>query len=190
MVPDWSEADAVRGVAGIHAHLVPKHWKIMGTEHAEYVAALDPMRVHGVVERFGKYVLGTEGWRAEWVVIKELMAPSTKIGLEIEQAYPDVIVHYPEEEGDTSCELVKSSALGKGNRSTSRPLPLPHPPKPSLPVANLSLPMPPPPVQAATPSESFAPPMRLPTSLRNRAIAVCMGWGVIIGAWIWLIFRV
>lgn len=127
VVPTWDEGDAVRGTSGIHAHLVPKHWKILGEQSGGYVASGDPNRVHGIVERFGKYVLGTEGWRAEWVIIKELMAPSTEVGLKLEQAYPDVIVHYPEEEGDASCTSATSSKWGKGNRSTSRPKPSPLP---------------------------------------------------------------
>jgi hypothetical protein len=132
VVPAWDDGEAVRGVSGIHAHLVPKHWKILGEQGGGYVAPGDPNRVHGIVERFGKYVLGTEGWRAEWVIIKELMAPSTAVGLEIEQAYPDVIVHYPDEEGDESCTLATLSKLGKGSRSTSRPKPSPQPsPSPS-----------------------------------------------------------
>lgn len=136
VVPNWDEGDAVRGVSGIHAHLVPKHWKILCQQSGEYVQADDPVRVHGIVERFGKYVLGTEGWRAEWVVIKELMAPSTEVGLKIERAYPDVIVHYPEEEGEESWTSVKSSKWGKGSRPTSRPKPSP-PPNP-LPSPNSS----------------------------------------------------
>jgi hypothetical protein len=132
VVPNWDEGEAVRGTSGIHAHLVPKHWKILGETGGGYVPAGDPSRVHGIVERFGKYVLGTEGWRAEWVVIKELMAPSTEVGLAIEQAYPDVIVHYPEDEGEESCTSATSSKLGKGSRSTSRPKPSPLPnPSPS-----------------------------------------------------------
>jgi hypothetical protein len=50
--------------------------------------------VTGIVERFGKYVLGTEGWRAEWVMIRTLKAPSVEIGLALEQAYPDVEIYY------------------------------------------------------------------------------------------------
>ncbi len=50
--------------------------------------------VLGVVERFGKYVLGTEGWRAEWVIIRKLKAATTEIGLLLEQAYPDVEIYY------------------------------------------------------------------------------------------------
>ena len=49
--------------------------------------------VHGIVERFGRYVLGTEGWRAEWVVIRKLMAPNTKTALALMRKYPDVVVH-------------------------------------------------------------------------------------------------
>lgn len=147
VVPHWDDGDAVRGVSGIHAHLVPKHWKIVCQQSGEYVALDDPMRVHGIVERFGKYVLGTEGWRAEWVIIKELMAPSTEVGLKIEQAYPDVIVHYPEEDGGTSCTSVTSSKWGKGNRSTSRPRPSPSPSQSTPSVA-------PSPALSQTPSQS------------------------------------
>lgn len=137
-VPHWDEGDVVRGVSGIHAHLVPRHWKILATLHGEYVSTDNALRVHGIVERFGKYVLGTEGWRAEWVIIKELVAPSTEVGLEIEKAYPDVIVHYPEEEGEAPCESVKSSMLGKGSRSVSRPRPATFPTSPPTQFQNVS----------------------------------------------------
>lgn len=59
----WDESDVVRGVAGIHA-ICPitslrqngRHWR----------------PVVGIVERFGRFVLGTEGWRAEHVIIHRL----------------------------------------------------------------------------------------------------------------------
>lgn len=131
----WSEDDALRGSAGIHARRVPRHWKIVGWPDDHSSSALDsnPMLVTGLVERFGRYVMGTEGWRAEQVVIRELMAPSTEIGLKLEQRYPDAIVHYPDqiEEGDTSWTSEKSSALEKGSRSLlpfSQPAPAPPPP--------------------------------------------------------------
>jgi hypothetical protein len=50
------------------------------------------------VERFGRYVLGTEGWRAEWVVIRELMAPDTETALALMQRYRDVKVHVREQQ--------------------------------------------------------------------------------------------
>ena len=135
VVPHWDEAEAVRGAAGIHAHLVPKHWKILAHLHHEY--AKGPNRVHGIVERFGKFVLGTEGWRAEWVIIRELMAPSTRVGLELEKKYPDVIVHYPDEE-DESCTSEKSLKLGKGSRPTPRPRPSPQSTQSAAPSQALS----------------------------------------------------
>jgi len=52
--------------------------------------------VHGIVERFGHYVLGTEGWRAQWVVIRELMAPDSKTALALMGRYPEVKVHVRE----------------------------------------------------------------------------------------------
>ena len=33
-----------------------------------------------------RYVLGTRGWRAEWVVIRELMAPDTRDGARADHA--------------------------------------------------------------------------------------------------------
>lgn len=114
----WSETDAVRGVAGIHALLVPKHWKILHELGHRPLGGSSGEVITGIVERFGKYVLGTEGWRAEQVIIRELLAPSTEIGLQLEQTYPNVIVHYSDQlEGDTPCKSVTSSGLEKGSRS-------------------------------------------------------------------------
>ena len=41
-----------------------------------------------------RFVLGTEGWRAEWVQIRKLAAPTDEIGLALERAFPDVEVIY------------------------------------------------------------------------------------------------
>ena len=128
----WTDEGGVRGFVGIHAHLVPKHWKVVSelTCPAPYV-------VTGIVERFGRYVLGTEGWRAEQVVIRELLAPSTEIGLKLEQAYPDVIVHYPDQsEGESKWTSAASSELERGS------LPL-------LPSSLPAKPLPPDPAEAA-----------------------------------------
>ncbi len=114
----WSEEEALRGSAGIHARLVPRHWRILGwpDDHASNGLDSNPVLVTGIVERFGRYVMGREGWRAEQVVIRELMAPSTEIGLLLEQVYPDVVVHYPDQEEEEPCKSAKSSALEKGSR--------------------------------------------------------------------------
>ncbi len=120
----WSDDDAVRGVAGIHARLLPKAWRLIGWPAGDGSSAdaKNPLIVTGIIERFGRYVLGTTGWRSERVVIRELMAPSTEIGLAMEQVYPDVAVHYADQlEGVPSCKSEKSSALGKGSRSPSQP---------------------------------------------------------------------
>lgn len=91
----WDDANILRGNAGIHARLVPKHWKILGWPDDDASSGVDenPNLVTGIVERFGRYVLGTNGWRAEQVIIRELMAPSTEIGLALERVYPDVIAN-------------------------------------------------------------------------------------------------
>ena len=127
----WDEQEVIRGAAGIHALPVPRHWKILHEMHEAPIGYGG--NVNGIVERFGRYVMGTEGWRAEQVVIRELMAPSTEIGLKLEQRYPDAIIHYPDqiEEGETLCKSEKSSALEKGNRLLFVPGSLPQAPPPS-----------------------------------------------------------
>lgn len=96
-VNNWDTSDVVRGTSGIHACLMPINWEIADprrtdmpfTDHSSYYNI-----VVGVVERFGRYVLGTTGWRAEWVIIRKLLAPTQELGLQIEIAYPDVHVKY------------------------------------------------------------------------------------------------
>lgn len=95
-VDDWNSNIVVRGQAGIHAARMPYNWqkaKLDGTELAGFDNPYATVII-GIVERFGRYVLGTEGWRAEWVIIRKLKAPSTEIGLALEQAYPEVEVVY------------------------------------------------------------------------------------------------
>ncbi len=112
-VSAWNTGDVVRGEAGIHAVRMPYNWRrasLDGTELAgfntpkfdkkfiRHVGTVSiPIKsnaVTGIIERFGRYVLGTKGWRAEWVVIRKLKAPSTEIGLLLEQAYPEVEIYY------------------------------------------------------------------------------------------------
>lgn len=152
---DWDASEAVRGVTGIHAHLVPEHWEEAESEYARRrlatlaqatasaadspgisssnatlgaaqaascaaaksarlqspslrgaanasVEVLQPAStrfssppiVTGVVERFGRYVLGTEGWRAEWVIVRKLRAPTPEIAEALGRVYPEVeIIH-------------------------------------------------------------------------------------------------
>jgi hypothetical protein len=59
---------------------------------------LQPVFIHGIVERFGQYVLGEVGWRSEWAVIRELVAPTEAIGLKLEQKFPEVKVYFPKDE--------------------------------------------------------------------------------------------
>jgi len=167
----WSNEDAVRGHAGIHAMLVPRHWKIL----KEFEVSIGyGGSITGIVERYGKYVMGTEGWRAEQVVIRELLAPSTEIGLELEQRYPDVIVHYSDQ-GEEPCKSEKLSGLVKGNRS---PLPslVPIPPLPSLPT-----------LQQAQQIVQSSPPGRL-TQYQPERIPLLRGlaalWLGVAGCWV------
>ena len=91
----WSDEQAVRGAAGIHARRMPKDWLRVDARWFPEIGRCD---VHGVVERFGRYVLGTEGWRAEWVIIRELMAPDTNTALALMQRYPEAKIHVQEQE--------------------------------------------------------------------------------------------
>jgi hypothetical protein len=93
-VEAWTNDAAVRGEAGIHAVRMPRDWLRADPELTE----IGHCDVHGIVERFGQYVLGTEGWRAEWVVIRELMAPNAETALALMRKYPDVRVHVKEQE--------------------------------------------------------------------------------------------
>lgn len=88
---NWDESDVVRGVAGIHAHIVPFDWRSAGDMSANLQQAGQPsVPVWGIVERFGRYVLGTEGWRAEWVVIRKLHAPHRALAAALRAVYPEV----------------------------------------------------------------------------------------------------
>jgi hypothetical protein len=56
------------GYAGIHAARRPRDWRRARlADHRELNGYHRPSAIIGVVERFGKYVLSTEGWRAEIV---------------------------------------------------------------------------------------------------------------------------
>ena len=90
----WEESTVLRGSAGIHARRLPRDWRRADPTATE----IGQCTVHGIVERFGRYVLGTEGWRAEWVVIRELMAPDTETALALMRKYPDVLMHVKEQE--------------------------------------------------------------------------------------------
>jgi hypothetical protein len=91
----WSDSAAVRGEAGIHARRMPCDWLRVDPKAMPEIGSCD---VHGIVERFGRYVLGTEGWRAEWVVIRELLAPDALTALALMRGYPEVRVHIKEQE--------------------------------------------------------------------------------------------
>jgi len=95
-VINWDTSNVVRGVQGIHACLVPMNWEIADPKCTDMPIATNGISdiVTGIVERFGRYALGTEGWRAEWVIIRKLLAPTEQIGFALEMAYPEVPVTY------------------------------------------------------------------------------------------------
>jgi len=95
-VPKWNREEVVRGKAGIHAARMPYNWikaSLQETELNGYVSSSGDTIV-GIIERWGKYVLGTEGFRCEIAIIKKLKAPNTEIGLALELAYPDCEIVY------------------------------------------------------------------------------------------------
>lgn len=102
----WDDSNEVGAHPGIHARRLPKHdWRTISP--FAWCALLDEnLRdvtiIHGIVERFGRAVIGTLGWRAEHVVIRELLAPNTKIGLALERRYPHAVIHYRDSERVTT----------------------------------------------------------------------------------------
>ncbi len=70
---------------------------------------MDPL----IVERFGRFVLGEDGWRAEWVVIKEVLVQSKEIGDRLRAFYPDLVIHVEEPE-----EINNGYRKGSRDRST------------------------------------------------------------------------
>lgn len=92
IVPEsqWSTEEAVRGRAGIHACRLPldADWKEARQPHD-----MPRAPILALCERFGRYVLGEVGWRAEWVIIRELLVPSENIAQVIRYIYPEVVVH-------------------------------------------------------------------------------------------------
>ena len=83
----FTVSDTVFGDAGIHAHRLPRdvnYW-LLKNRHG-----YGP--VHGIVERFGLYVLGKKGWRSEHAQIRKLWAPTPKLAALLRTRYPDVEV--------------------------------------------------------------------------------------------------
>lgn len=91
---DYADNDSIRDVEGIHALLVPHDWiNCPPSEHVHQLTAGKHITIpviSGIVERFGKYVLGSKGWRAEWVIVRKLAAPSRATEAILKLAYPDV----------------------------------------------------------------------------------------------------
>lgn len=87
-VENWSEVSAVRGHAGIHACRLPRgDWRKAQCPHD-----MPNLPIVCLVERFGKFVLGKEGWRAEWVLIKEIMVPDEATARAARRVYPEIPV--------------------------------------------------------------------------------------------------
>lgn len=88
----WSLSAAVEGEAGVHALRMPRDWRRAVWQQSRYCEGLGAVII-GVVERWGHAVVGSRGWRAEWVRILELQAPDAETALAIMQRYPEVRVH-------------------------------------------------------------------------------------------------
>jgi hypothetical protein len=88
-VSDWAaEVRGIRNHAGIHACRLPRgDWRA-----ARAPRDLIGSDVIGLVERFGKFVVGTEGWRAEWVIIRELLVCDEVTASKVREAYPEIPV--------------------------------------------------------------------------------------------------
>lgn len=86
---NWIQAEVVRGHGGIHACRLPRgDWKTANKPHD-----MPGGIVVGTLERYGKFVLGEVGWRAEMVVIRELLVPNEAVAQTLRRIYPEVVVH-------------------------------------------------------------------------------------------------
>jgi hypothetical protein len=110
---EWNKDMVVRGAAGIHALLAPEMWRHL------HVDQFPEGAVTALVERFGHYVLGEDGWRAEWVVIREITAPSKDLAAKIRKFYPDIPVHCDEDE--TQQEIDNGYRKGHRDRAEGSP---------------------------------------------------------------------
>lgn len=87
-VESWTAEGAVRGHAGVHACRLPRgDWRRARKPHD-----MPGAPIVGLIERYGKFVLGTEGWRAEWVIIKELLCADEVLAAAVKAAYPEIPV--------------------------------------------------------------------------------------------------
>jgi hypothetical protein len=86
-VEDWQDKfTGVRNHAGIHACRLPRgDWR-----KARPPQDMPQHAILTLVERAGKFVLGTEGWRAEWVLIKEILAPDEATARALRRTYPEI----------------------------------------------------------------------------------------------------
>ena len=89
-----------RGHAGIHARLLPRNW--MHKRHPDRGEAITSAGrpagnkvkiITGVVERYDRYVLGVRRWRAERVIIRELMCRTEEMAEKLRKKYPLAKVH-------------------------------------------------------------------------------------------------
>lgn len=74
------------GEYGIHAYLLPRYPKLIAGDWRNDGGS---QTIWGVVERLGDSVVGEKGWRAEWVIIRELHVPPTVIE-DVSAAYPHI----------------------------------------------------------------------------------------------------
>lgn len=88
----WDKDEAVRGKSGIHALLAPENWRDLAWEYQ-----IGQTQITGLVERMGKFVLGEDGWRAEWVIIRELSVPTQDLADKLKLTYPEVTIHVDKE---------------------------------------------------------------------------------------------
>jgi hypothetical protein len=83
----WSNEPLVHGYDGVHARRCPADWRSNEECWPEWA-----ILVTGIVERYGRAVLGRNGWRSEHAVIRELIARDYKIALALSMRYTSVRV--------------------------------------------------------------------------------------------------
>jgi hypothetical protein len=85
----WTDSDALRGVAGIHA-CWPRRDGVLPAEAEDYVSSVYCVQVE--VRGYGRTVQGATGWRAEHAIVDRVRTAHADADAAIRRRYPGVAV--------------------------------------------------------------------------------------------------
>jgi hypothetical protein len=108
---EWQETEIVRGAAGIHAAWPPR--SLMVAPLIDTVKP-DAVSLFSCVRGYGRYVAGTEGWRAEKVIVDRVFLPESirsrwRMMKRLEKLYPEISFEEQPWTLERSLKLARSS---------------------------------------------------------------------------------